>query len=234
MADSKTGARLMFLELQHFLRDTVAGLAGVERWKPYVDAGAAPENDLEHSFSMVPWSIIVLELFDQDPPDIAYNKYEVRACAALHDMGEIGVGDTLYRQKNHSRIEQNRVSHLHQILHLFGAITSRVYMLYVAQYGHPAGLRDEGEAAYSYTSNSLGFEFLERTGYLLYAAGEYQASGKNIPLLVQVLRNQLARLEELLDILPAGRRIFTDPVLEWMTDMLRQSSGTHFDNLGKF
>jgi hypothetical protein len=143
-----------------------------------VEADATPENELEHSVSMVLLPIIALELFDRDPPDITYSKYEVLACAALHDKGEIGVSDTFYRKKNHSSIEQERVSYLHQISHLPRAIKRRRYSLYMAQYGDPAGVGDEGEAAYSYTSNSLVFEFIERTGYLLYATGEYQASGK--------------------------------------------------------
>jgi len=99
------------------------------------------------------------------------------------------------------------------------------------QYQNNHEVADYAEVANDDTQKGSGivFDFVERTGYLLYAIGEYKKSTNNIALLVQVLRNQVEHIKELLDVLPAGRRIFTDSLLEWMENILESNRGMHIE-----
>jgi len=77
--------------------------------------------------------------------------------------------------------------------------------------------------------NRLVFEFIERTGYILYALGEHRKSDENIPLLVHVLRNQLTWIEELLRIFPSAGIIFPDPIIAQLKEVLSEHSGKYIE-----
>lgn len=220
----------MFYVIERFLRETIVGLESVSRWQPYVDAGSTPENDLQHSLSTVFLTILVLELLKQDPPNIKYCEYEVLACAALHDLGEINVGDTIYKRKNKSSVRREHESFTQQTLTLPAEIRERVRDLYMIQYQNGTTVTGSNIASDDTKKGSgLVFEFIERTGYLLYAIGEYNRSKKNIGLLVQVLRNQIEHIKRLLVLFPAGRRIFSDALIEWMEGILESNRDKHIE-----
>ncbi|WAK01001.1 YfbR-like 5'-deoxynucleotidase [Methylobacter sp. YRD-M1] len=202
----------MLNDIEDFLRNTISGLESVIRWKPYLKLGATEENDLQHSFSTVILSIFVLEILRQEPPQLSYDPYSVLACAALHDLGEINVGDTIYKKKTETSSELEINSYKAQISNLPDYLRNRLLYLYSLQ-------TDVSEEE---RGNAIVFEFIERTGYILYALGEYKKSDKNIVLLIQVLRNQLTHIDNLLLILPCCRQIFTDSIMSLFKNMLDQ------------
>lgn len=222
----------MFYVIQKFLGDTIGGLEKVDRWLPYVKAGSTPENDLQHSLSTVLLTILVLELLEQIPPNINYDPYEVLACAALHDLGEINVGDTIYKRKDLFSVRYEHESFMCQISSMPEKLRHRLHHLYMIQYqNNNHELTDHLEMTIDDTTKGSGivFDFVERTGYLIYAIGEYNNSTNNIALLVQVLRNQIEHIKGLLNILPAGRLIFTDSLLQWMEDILKSNCNMHIE-----
>lgn len=172
----------MFYVIQKFLEDTINGLERVDRWLPYVKAGSTPENDLQHSLSTVLLTILILELLEQTPPAIKYDRYEVLVCAALHDLGEINVGDTLYKRKDVSSVRHEHESFMRQIASMPEGLRSRLYHLYMIQYQNNHEVADYAGVANDDTQKGSGivFDFVERTSYLLYTIGEYKKSTKMI------------------------------------------------------
>lgn len=206
----------MLNDIEEFLRNTILGLEGVVRWKPYLDLGATKENDLQHSFSTVILTILILEILrNAPPPQLSYDPYSILACAALHDLGEIGVGDTLYKKKTETSSELEFNSYKVQLSKLPDDLRNKLLYLYSLQYN----------SSDNESGNSVIFEFIERTGYILYALGEYNKSEDNILLFIQVLRNQLDHINRLLLVLPCCKQIFTDTIMARFMSILDQYQG---------
>ena len=221
---------IIFHAIGKFLEDSVSGLEMVDRWQSYVQEGSAPENDLQHSLSTVLLAILVLELLDEQPSDIEYDRYKVLACAALHDLGEINVGDTLYKKKNHDSFSLEQESFSQQIRALPERLRASLHDIYMIQYHN---ISSEPKFLNAESNIQMGsgtiFEFVERTGYLIYAIGEYDKSDKNIGLLVQVIRNQLGHIKKLLEFIPVGRRIYTNSLLSWMERIEIENRGKYLE-----
>lgn len=218
----------MFVQIDGFLNSVNEGLEGIIRWEKYVKDGATPENDLQHSFSTVLLTILILEVLEQNPPGFEYNKYKILACAALHDVGEINVGDTLYKYKNKVQVSKELDSFSSQVAAFPTPIKKSLKELYLLQYKPSDGIFSDNEPAHT-NGEALIFEFIERSGYLLYAVHEYEKNMANVKLLVQVIRNQKLPLLKLLDELPAGRNIFTDDFLSWMDSILEEHQNEYIE-----
>jgi 5'-deoxynucleotidase YfbR-like HD superfamily hydrolase len=211
----------MFDDIEEFISNTITGLEDVIRWLPYTKIGVSKENDLQHSFSTVLLTILILEILDKTPPNINYDKYKILACSALHDLGEINVGDTLYKNKSSDSVNKELESYKQQINFLPDQLKFRLLDLYSVQLIQPNEI-DSNSADFG---NAVIFDFIERTGYLLFAMGEYKKSTENIVLLVQVIRNQLESIKELLNILTACRIIFPESLISWMEQVMIENEG---------
>ena len=216
----------MFYDIEHFLNNSIKGLEDIIRWKPYIKMGISKENDLQHSFSTVLLAILVLEILEEDPPLIKYNKYEILACSALHDLGEINVGDTLYKYKTLESISNELESYNQQINCFPEYLKVKLFRLYTMQLINFNEVNFES----SDLGNAIIFNFIERLGYLLFAMREYKKSKNNIVLLIQVIRNQLEQIKETLKILEACRKIFTDDFLHWLEELLIENNGKFIEN----
>jgi hypothetical protein len=217
----------MFHAIKQFLRESIDGLESVERWSAYVRNGAArAENDLQHTLETVLLALVVLEALESEPPAFQYDRYDVLACAAVHDLGEIVAGDTLYRQKTRQTEEHERSVMQTHLSRLPGHIAVSILDYYEVQYGRsPRDNFRKGGPRDARRGSQLVFELIERTGYLLYAIGEFERSESNIRLLVQVARNQYEPLLALLELIPAGRRIFPDDILHGLAQVLEEYRG---------
>lgn len=208
----------MLNDIDDFLRNTITGLESVFRWEHYVKLGATKENDLQHSFSTVVLTILVLEILRNDSPSISYDPYQILACAALHDFGEIGVGDTIYKNKTEETPNQELESYQLQISKFPDQIKDRLLEIYSCQYRCP-----------DQPGNTIIFEFIERTGYIIYALSEYKRSKDNIFMLVQVLRNQLEHIKRILNIIPGCKILFTDQVISDFETILTAHDGLYLE-----
>ena len=209
----------MLDDIQEFKRNTIIGLEKVQRWEQYVKLGATKENDLQNSFSKVILTIIVLEILKKEPPTINYDPYSILACAALHDFGEIGIGDTIYKNKTETTTKLEAESYILQINRFPKYMRDDLLNLYLLQY-----------SSADQSGNTIIFELVERTGYIFYAIGEYKKSKENIFMLVQVLRNQLEYIKRLLIIMPGCRQIFNDKIMTRFDEILTQYDGQFVEN----
>ena len=209
----------MLDDIEEFLRNTILGLEKVQRWEHYAKLGATKENDLQHSFSAVILTIIVLEILRNESPSISYDPYCILACSALHDFGEIGVGDTIYKKKTKETPVLEAESYICQINKFPTYMKDKLLNLYLLQYNSA-----------DQPGNTVIFEFIERAGYILYALGEYKRSEHNIYILVQVLRNQLGHLQRLLELIPGCKQIFTDAIMTQFDAILTKHDGKFIEN----
>lgn len=216
----------MFYEIEEFITNSIRGLEDVIRWLPYTEMGVSKENDLQHSFSTVLLTILVLEILDESPPPIKYDKYKILACAALHDLGEINVGDTLYKKKTITSINNEIESYKRQISFFPDQLKFKLLGLYNTQLIN----FDEIDFKDSEVGNAIIFNFIERLGYLLFAVSEYKKSEDNIILLVQVIRNQLEPIKSLLKILDTCKNIFTDSFLNWLEKVIVENNEKFIEN----
>jgi 5'-deoxynucleotidase YfbR-like HD superfamily hydrolase len=208
-----------------FLANSVEGAEAVQRWKKYVEHGATPENDLQHTFSASLLAILIIETFRKEVPEFKFDAYAVLRCVVLHDMGEIKEQDTHYVDKT-PESDLNEVASFASMLKTFDSeLADALLTGYLLQFATPSSKLSSGKVvdkslraqlqklSEKQHTEALIFEAIERYGYLVYAYREYKLRN-DIEILVQVLRNQRPRLHWLAQALPAFSRRFYTPALD--------------------
>lgn len=192
-----------------FLTETTDGMERIQRWTKYVAQGARPENDLQHTFSATLLAVIMIETLRQETDHVpVFDAYSVLAGVVLHDLGETVVGDTHYIDKSDD-IDQREIDAFTAMTECFGGrLRTTLIELFTSQFA-----TRQSDTAALCSAEALVFDAIERYGYLLYAYREYHQNGQ-LPLLVQVLRNQQARLSELAVLLPTFGVAFYTPKLD--------------------
>lgn len=199
------------------------------RWGKYLPLGIRRESVLSHSYSSSLLAIIVLNILEDTPPDFEYDPYKLLSCVILHDLGEIDCGDTLYKDKSDSndRCEYSAFKKL--ISQLPASLQDKLVAQYSLQFDEKMKKSLEIQLLKDGIGNQWLYEFIERTGYIMFAIDAYEQNDKALPLLLQVMRNQLTRVESLLTKIPQMRLIITNEFINWSKELLQDYSNEHLE-----
>lgn len=181
------------------------GLSEVIRWRKYTIDGAEIENDLQHSYSASLLAVLVIEAFESEGWHLGGDAYRILACTLIHDIGEIGIGDTHYIDKT-AKKDMDEIRSFKQTTDCLPInIKNRILDIFLIQFmsdnsriSHDIELKEElndrNNLGYKHIgrTNVRIFEAIERYGYLLYAFHNYKnrKDHSSKKLLVQVIRNQ--------------------------------------------
>lgn len=222
------------------VRGIMEKLWGVERWENYRHIGGS-ENSLQHSLRDLHLVSLISDLEEREgfTPDVDF----LFRAFILHDMGEIDLGDTLYKDKTLKR-EQEEYEKFCQLISFLSPKERKEWRYYyLGQYirftpeasqerfrnmrPFPLPVLEELQERYEHEGKI--FDAAERIGYLLYAVHCFTNRHQIAPL-IQVLRHQhrhLVRLSE--ELSSVGRYIYTPRVVSWAEDLLRNYEGVYLE-----
>lgn len=194
------------------------GLPLVPRWSKYVgkDQGVREQDSLKHSYSLTVLGTIFLErMRDCQPLDGEL----LLSALLIHDHGEGEVGrDTLYLDKT---AEGDLAEYLafRKRYEPLGPDFRAFHRAFLLQFAakDPPGFPDDAKRVMADLRSgrmpeALAFDALERWDYVLYALEQYFERG-NEKILVQVLRNQVPKLDRLCGELHGLRQVvWTDEI----------------------
>ena len=195
------------------------GLPLVPRWSKYVgkEQGVRAQDSLKHSYSLTVLGAIFLERLRPFQP---LDGELLLTALLLHDHGEGEIGrDTLYLDKT-AEGDLAEYQAFRKRYETLGAaefaVFHRAFLLQFAAKDPPGFPEDAVRAMAALRSGrmpeALAFDALERWDYVLYALEQYFERG-NEKILVQVLRNQVAKLDRLCVELHGLRQaVWTDEV----------------------
>lgn len=220
------------------IRKIMGGLWSVKRWENYRHIGG-PENSLQHSLRDLHLVSLLcdLEKEDNSTPDLGF----LFPAFTLHDMGEIGLGDTLYKDKTLEREQEEYKKFCQLITFLSPQEQEKWRYHYLGQYIRfplevsrerfkntilsPLPILEELQTKYKHEGKI--FDAAERIGYLLYAVHCFTNHYRIDPL-IQVLRNQHHHLVRLSSELPSvGKYIYPPGVIRWAEDLLKRYEGLY-------
>lgn len=224
------------------IREIMEGLWNIERWENYKHIGGS-ENSLQHSLR----DLHLVSLFCNEErkkgsrPELGF----LFNAFILHDMGEIGLGDTLYKDKTLKREREEYKRFCDLINFLSPREQKKWKYYYLGQYIRfpqeinrerfknvsPSPLPILEELQRKYEHEGKIFDAAERIGYLLYAIHCFTKPGdRSIEPLIQVLRNQHSHLVRLTpELSSVGRYIYTSGVINWAESLLKSFEGVYLE-----
>lgn len=222
------------------VRVLMEGLWTIERWVNYRDIGGS-ENGLQHSHRDSHGVSLLCDLERKEGNNA--DKGFLFPVFFLHDMGEIGLGDTLYKDKSLSRERQEYENFCQLIGFLSPEEQDKWKYYYLGQYirfdpevnkerfentiPSPLPILKELQEKYSYEGKI--FDAAERIGYLLYAVHCFTDCYQIDPL-IQVLRHQHQHLVRLSFELPSvGKYIYPQRVQSWAESLLERYEGFYLE-----
>lgn len=225
------------------IKEIMEGLWNVERWENYRHIGGS-ENSLQHSLRDCHLVLLLCKFEEEEgyTPDLGY----LFPSFILHDMGEIDLGDTLYKDKTLSREREEYRRFCQLITFLSPQEQEKWRYYYLGQYIRfdaktneerfkdvtPSPLPILRELQSKYLHEGKIFDAAERLGYLLYAVHCFTTSKRieRIVPLIQVLRNQHKHLVRLSQELPGfGKYIYHRGVRSWTKTLWRSHEGLYLE-----
>lgn len=210
-------------------------LKKVIRWEKYIgkDNGIRIQNSGEHSLSL---ALLGIQVLGELSPYVALDEGFVLSALVVHDFGEGEIGkDTLYANKSPSRdveeylaFRESFESNSNGQFHLF----HRAFLLQFASDSPSTIFPDDAQVIMKdlmtkYPMEVLAFRAIEIWDYLYFAFEQYARRG-NSTILVQTLRHQFERLDDLAENLPGFReQIWTRDIRGWCENFLE----THKDQM---
>lgn len=207
-------------------------LPKVLRWKKYLDqppSGVRPQNTLQHSYSLALLMSLALGRLRTYHPQL--DEPLLLLAALIHDHGEGELGsDTHYIDKSATGDQAELRMFEMRFMRLSRSDFARCLQAFLLQFA----ARDTfGEfptntqailrmLSQKRMPEALIFEGIERYDYVLYAAEQYQRRGNTI-VMVQVLRNQVARLDRIAELVPGfGLVVWSPEIRTWASAVLER------------
>lgn len=220
--------------ISQFLTTTLNGMEAVKRWKKYVENGATPENDLQHTFTASLLALLIIETIREGTPGYDFDAYLVIKAVLIHDIGEIYEQDTLYIDKSIDGDIREIEAFCHHYRDFDAPLAEALLHGFLLQFvGKTITLQDAERLSPQVWEKmavlrqggwreALIFEAVERYGYILYAYEQFRLKG-DIMILVHVLRHQQAHLQRLAQTLPAfGEKFYPQSLDKQISDLLAQ------------
>lgn len=195
------------------------GLPTVPRWSKYIgrDQGVREQDSLKHSYSLTVLGLIFLERMKRYQP---LDGEMLLTALLLHDHGEGEIGhDTLYLDKTAEGDLAEYQAFRKRYEALGPAEFEAFHRAFLLQFAikDPPGFPVDAKKVMATLRigrrpEALAFDALERWDYILYALEQYVERG-NQKILVQVLRNQVPKLDRLCSDLHGLREaVWTDDI----------------------
>lgn len=215
-------------DITFVMRTTQQLLPRTQRWSKYVVEGyARPQNDLQHSYSIL---ILVWDVLSRNEgkSSIELDIPLLLQAFYIHDLGEALSGrDVLYIDRQAEQEVEEYVRFCEHMRHLdpktFAAF-ERAFLLQfclrssdVLEAFSLHAQEIMSSLAETRRNESLLFNAIERWDYVIYAFEQYEIYG-NLKILIQTLRHQMPHLERLTEELSSAVPIFGDEI--W-TAMIR-------------
>jgi len=202
-------------------------LETVLRWKKYMqaaDGAGRPQNSLQHSYSIVLLSAIIL------PRLAAAKQFDtalVTLALLLHDVGEGEIGyDTDDKEKTARNDLKEYEAFCRCIEKLEPDVRKQWTEAFLLQsaFKQPAAFPEDERAAMKFIAETrwfecLAFEAIERYDYVLYAREQFELRRSPI-ILVWTLRRQLPRLRQLAKDLPGFGTVWHPELDKWAEKIL--------------
>lgn len=208
-------------------------LKNVIRWIKYIgkDNGIRIQNSGEHSLSL---TLLGIQVLGELSPYVKLNEGLVLSALVVHDFGEGEIKkDTLYADKSpegdleeYLAFRQSFELNSGGQFHLF----HRAFLLQFATDDPPTIFPDDArmimeDLMIKYPMEVLAFRAIEIWDYLYFAFEQYSKRGNSM-ILVQTLRHQFDRLDDLAENLPGFRQqIWTKDIRDWCEDFLEVHEG---------
>jgi len=159
--------------LSAFLLNCIKRLNDVRRWKP--KECKFPENVLDHSFSMVLLTEIMISI-EHALGKTDFDAHKLITMAAIHDLGEGTLGDMNYVHKSDRRIRKGlKEIEREQFNELLAGLPEEVKKEFLECYDEMS--KKSFEARF--------FKGAEILGYIIYALREYKAGNTHF---IEVLK----------------------------------------------
>ena len=180
---------------------------------------------MQHSFKDSLLATVIIENEKRHSKD-EFDAYLILKAVLIHDLGEIGKGDILYRDKNMESDKQEHSIFKDLIAALPEDTQNELDVAFNLQHARSTGFSQiTDELKKRYPIEIKLFDAIERLGYVLFAYGEYNA-GKGIEILIQVLRNQHSYLIRLANDLPGfGKVFYNKDIQKSIQDFLKKYEG---------
>jgi hypothetical protein len=216
------------------------GLRKAVRWKKYRNKNEAvrEQDSLQHSYSLVVIGMICLTKLRRY---VVLDAELLLKALTIHDHGEGELGiDTHYIDKTDDGDLNEYLAFERRFQQLDSEIYSSFEDAFLLQYAgrdreiFPADARSVmARLRVRYPREILAFEAIESWDYLLFAIEQYEELGFTM-MMVQVLRNQVDRLDRYARDLPGfGQEIWTSEIQAWARDLLRRYEGQWIEQKGE-
>jgi hypothetical protein len=147
----------------------------------------------------------------------------------MHDLGEITCGDTHYKEKDGSEEKCEYLSFRRLVSQMPVDLQKQLIDQYSIQFDTESRAMLKIKQQGKNNGNQLLYEFIEKIGYIFFAVREYEQNQETLPLLLQVLRNQLEHIENLLTKIPQMKRLVTDDFLLWAKELLKEHKDKYLE-----
>lgn len=213
-------------------------LPQVVRWAKYLNSGVRRQDSVQHSHAITILCVMVIAQISA-ANNVELDEGLLLSAFAVHDVGEGELGwDTLYIDKT---AEEDLAEYLafRKCYEMLGPAWRALHVAFLLQFClknpeiFPADAREIMEyLATMHRYEALAFDAIERWDSFLYAAEQFMERGHE-KILVQMLRNNLLRLNALATELPGFATIWTPELSVWASAFLKQREGNWIEGKGE-